>query len=148
MHIGRYGLIGCVAVTLQAGCVLRQAQDDIQPPIGAPGAMPQSRAITQHAERGGSWMPAEAKGGRHFAYVVNVLSTSVSAYSISASSGALTQVKGSPFKAGRGPLLMAIDPAGFAYATNQAINADNGALKKVNGSPFKAGVSSFGVAIW
>jgi len=27
-----------------------------QPPIGAPGAMPQSRAIAAHAERDGSWM--------------------------------------------------------------------------------------------
>ena len=25
-------------------------------PIGVPGAMPQSRVIVQHADRGGSWM--------------------------------------------------------------------------------------------
>lgn len=31
------------------------------PPIGAPGAMPQSRAIATLAERGGSWMLPEAK---------------------------------------------------------------------------------------
>ena len=32
-----------------------------QPPIGAPGAMPQSRAIATHADRAGSWMLPEAK---------------------------------------------------------------------------------------
>ena len=32
-----------------------------QPPIGAPGAMPQSRAIATHAQRGGSWMAPEAE---------------------------------------------------------------------------------------
>ncbi len=31
-----------------------------QPPIGAPGAIPQSRVAT-HAERGGAWMLPEAK---------------------------------------------------------------------------------------
>ena len=34
-----------VAAALPAGCgALRQAQDDMQPPIGAPGTIPQSRA--------------------------------------------------------------------------------------------------------
>jgi hypothetical protein len=32
-----------------------------QPPIGAPGAMPQSRAVATHADRGKSWMLPEAK---------------------------------------------------------------------------------------
>ena len=32
-----------------------------QPPIGAPGVMPQSRAIAMHAAGGGSWMLPEAK---------------------------------------------------------------------------------------
>ena len=39
-----------VAAALPAGCgALRQAQDDIQPPIGAPGTIPHSRAIPSHA---------------------------------------------------------------------------------------------------
>ena len=32
-----------------------------QPPIGAPGAAPQSRAVAAHADGGGSWMLPEAK---------------------------------------------------------------------------------------
>jgi hypothetical protein len=43
------------AATLLAGC------GGLQPPIGAPGAMPQSPAIAAHAERGKSWMLPEAK---------------------------------------------------------------------------------------
>jgi len=39
-----------------------------QTPIGAPGAMPQSRAIATHAQHGGSWMLPEAKG-RDLLYV-------------------------------------------------------------------------------
>ena len=41
----------------------------------------------------------------HFAYVVNGGSNVVSAYAINASSGALTQVTGSPFATGSGPSL-------------------------------------------
>lgn len=32
-----------------------------QPPIGAPDAMPQSRAVAAHADSAGSWMLPEAK---------------------------------------------------------------------------------------
>ncbi len=39
-----------------------------QPPIGAPGAMPQISALATHAERGKSWMLPEAKG-RDLLYV-------------------------------------------------------------------------------
>lgn len=48
---------------LLAGCgALRQTQDDTQLPFGAPGTMPQGRAIATHAERGKSWMLPEATG--------------------------------------------------------------------------------------
>jgi uncharacterized repeat protein (TIGR03803 family) len=37
-----YALTSCAAAAMLVGCgTLRQAQDDMQPPIGAPGAMPQ-----------------------------------------------------------------------------------------------------------
>jgi hypothetical protein len=47
------GLI--VAAAVLAGC------GGSQPPIGAPGAMPQTSAIAAHADRGKSWMLPEAK---------------------------------------------------------------------------------------
>jgi hypothetical protein len=47
---GRYALMSCVAAAMLAGCgALRQAQDDMQPPIGAPAAMAQSHAINSTA---------------------------------------------------------------------------------------------------
>ena len=37
LEFGRVALSSCIAAALLAGCgVLRQAQDDMQPPIGAP----------------------------------------------------------------------------------------------------------------
>lgn len=53
--VRRYALSMGAAAALLAGC------GEAQPPIGAPGATPQSPAIATHAERGGSWMLPEAK---------------------------------------------------------------------------------------
>jgi hypothetical protein len=55
LDFSRYALSG-VAAAMLAGC------GGSQPPIGAPGAMPQTSAIATHAERGKSWMLPEAKG--------------------------------------------------------------------------------------
>jgi uncharacterized repeat protein (TIGR03803 family) len=46
---GRHVLTSCVAVAMLAGCgVLRQAQDDMQPPVGAAGARPQTAPRAAH----------------------------------------------------------------------------------------------------
>jgi hypothetical protein len=55
LGFGRYALSGCVATVLLTAC------GGSQPPIGAAGAMPQSRAIATYADRGGSWMLPKAK---------------------------------------------------------------------------------------
>jgi hypothetical protein len=56
MNIPRFiPLAPGLSVALLAAC------GGSQPPIGAPGAMPQSRVIATHAEGGGSWMLPEAK---------------------------------------------------------------------------------------
>jgi 6-phosphogluconolactonase (cycloisomerase 2 family) len=129
-----------------AGCgALRQAQDDLQPPIGASGPMPQI---------------GTPKVAVEYAYVPNDYSGNVSAYSIDVKSGALTPVQGSPFEAGSGPGGVAVDPTGkFAYVTDTyydsgsgsvsayTINAATGALQQVTGSPFASGTSPVGVAI-
>jgi hypothetical protein len=54
--LGRFALSTSVAATLLAAC------GGSQPPIGAPGAMPQATALAAHAGRGKSWMLPEAKG--------------------------------------------------------------------------------------
>ena len=45
-----------------------------------------------------------------FVYVTRAFANNVSAYAIDASSGALTQVQGSPFGAGSEPRVVAIEP--------------------------------------
>jgi len=82
-----------------------------------------------------------------FAYVANYSDNDVSAYTINATTGALTQITGSPFPAGVAPLSVTVDPSGkFAYVANYSdnvsaytINATTGALTPVSGSPFPAG---------
>ena len=70
---------------------------------------------------------------------------SVSAYTIDATTGALTPVSGSPFAAGYGVNWLVIHPSGkYLYAVNQnsnnvsgfAINQTGGGLTPVLGSPF------------
>jgi hypothetical protein len=98
------------------------------------------------------WLAAPLRA--QFAYVPNVGSNNVSAYSIGAN-GALTPVAGSPFAAGNNPNSVAVNPTGeFAYAVNfrsnnvsaYSIGAD-GALTPVAGSPFAAGNNPNSVAV-
>ena len=48
--LGRHALTSCVAAALLAGC------GGSQPPMGAPGAMPQTSSIATHVKRGKWWM--------------------------------------------------------------------------------------------
>src|SRR5215475_6698507 len=82
--------------------------------------------------------------------------TSVFAFAIDAVSGALTPVTGSPFTAGRTPVVVAADPSGrFLYTTNAvgnsvsgfSVDAESGALTNVPGTPFPTGVSPLAVAV-
>jgi 6-phosphogluconolactonase len=95
-------------------------------------------------------------GAVQFAYVANYGSNNVSAYAVDATSGTLTPVAGSPFRAGTEPYGTAIDPTGkFAYVGDigsndvsaYAVDAASGALKKVAGSPFAAGTNPTRVAV-
>src|SRR5437879_1553483 len=54
-----------------------------------------------------------------FAYTANVNGNTVSAYGVDASTGSLTQIPGSPFRAGANPYFVAVHPPGnFLYADN------------------------------
>jgi hypothetical protein len=50
LDFSRYALTSCAAAAMLAGC------GGSQPPIGAPGAMPQTSAVATRAERGKSWI--------------------------------------------------------------------------------------------
>ena len=45
-NLSHYAISSCVTAALLAGC------GGSQPPIGAPGVMPQSRAVATHVDRG------------------------------------------------------------------------------------------------
>jgi hypothetical protein len=75
LGLGRYLLCGIAAAAMLAGC------GGSQPPMSAPGAMPQSRAIVAHANRGGSWMLPEAKNGDLLYLADQGSPTGVSVYS-------------------------------------------------------------------
>ncbi|MGC2697123.1 MAG: beta-propeller fold lactonase family protein [Candidatus Angelobacter sp.] len=87
-------------------------------------------------------------------FVNNQTANTVSAFSVSTSSGMLTAVPGSPFATGARPTGIAVDPAGkFVFVANQAANSisvfsigANGALSSVPGSPFAAN-NPYGLAI-
>jgi lactonase family protein with 7-bladed beta-propeller len=81
-------------------------------------------------------------------------SGSVSAFTLDAQNGTLTQVAGSPFPAGLAPHAVTVDPTGhFVYVANHdsnnvsayTINPQNGALTPIPGSPFAAGTGPHGV---
>ena len=107
---------------------------------------------------------AQNEGNPEFAYTATgscscegqgSIPGSVSAYTIDGTTGVLTQIPGSPFPAGLGPLSVAVDPTSkFAYVVNIDSNdisaysiGSNGALKLLPGSPFAARVKPASVAI-
>ena len=55
LGLSQYAPCGCLSAALLAAC------GGSQPPIGAPGAIPQSHVATGLADRSGSWMLPEAK---------------------------------------------------------------------------------------
>lgn len=81
-----------------------------------------------------------------FVYAASIQSGSVSAYTIDATTGALTPVAGSPFPGASSAFAIAVDPTGkFVYVANAnptdsisayTINPSTGALTGIVGSPF------------
>jgi DNA-binding beta-propeller fold protein YncE len=68
------------AITLSIASALLAACGGSQPPIGVPGAMPQSPSIATHAARGGSWVAPEASG-TDLVYTVDNIANQVDIYS-------------------------------------------------------------------
>jgi len=103
---------------------------------------------------GGSVLAQLPNNVAGFAYVANNASDNVSAYTIDATTGVLSEVAGSPFAAGTDPSSVSVDPSGkFAYVANAqsasvsaySINTTTGVLSEVPGSPFDAGAGPFSI---
>ncbi len=91
-----------------------------------------------------------------FVYVAGYYSTNLDAYKITAGTGVLTAVSGSPFTTGSGYDAGAVDPSGkYLYVTNYGnnsvsaykIQASTGALTAISGSPYAAGANPWGIVI-
>jgi len=80
----------------------------------------------------------------------------VTGFAVDSTTGALTQIAGSPFTAGKDPGHIASDPAGkFLFTANSqdntvsafTIDVNSGALTQVSGSPFAAGGGPVSVTV-
>ncbi len=141
------------ALSIGASAALLVGCGGSQPPIGAPAFVAPSN---NHGQKSSVQSAGRLTSTVHYVYVTNGTSDNVSAFAIDTSSGALTQVEGSPFGAGSRPVGEAIDPVGaFIYVANgdsdnvsaYVINTESGALTQVQGQPFAAGSYPWQVAI-
>ena len=92
-----------------------------------------------------------------FAYVANAGDNTVSAYTVDATTGALTALPGFPVGAGTSPLaIVGTDHRRYVFVGNEgsndisgfAVNFVSGALTPVPGSPFAAGTDPQGMALY
>jgi DNA-binding beta-propeller fold protein YncE len=88
--------------------------------------------------------------------VGNWSSSNVSAYTITATTGALASIAGSPYPVGAGPSALAVDPSGkFLYVANYwtdditgfSVDMVSGDLVELNLSPFEEPLGSHPAAI-
>ena len=89
-------------------------------------------------------------------YVVNETTNNISAYAVNATSGALTQIAGSPYAAGTDPQALAFDPTGsYLYVANNgtnnlsayAVNASTGALTPLPTATYATGTGPSAVSV-
>ena len=103
--------------------------------------------------KNGNSTPVRSVAKPQFAYVTN--RGGISAYRINATTGALTEVPGSPFPDKSNPAFLTVNPSGtVAYVANNSdsvsayrIDTTTGALTEVPGSPFKAGSQPYFIRI-
>jgi len=140
-----------------AGAEATVSAFSIDPATGALTLVPGSAAPpTVPYENTPGWAASDPSST--FLYVTNwnsspfnsvaIGSNTVSAYAINPSTGALTEIMGSPFATGIQPISIAVEPTGrFAYVTHASdltveafsIDPTTGALASVTGSPIQAG---------
>lgn len=90
--------------------------------------------------------------------VTNSFSNDISVFSIDSSSGALSEVPGSPFYANYNPgqIVFAPGPTNYVYVSNSTIgmvtafsfDTSSGTLTPVSGSPFLSGAGATGLAVY
>ena len=92
--------------------------------------------------------------GGTYLYAAETGISGVRVLSINATTGALTEITGSPYSTGTGPAGVLLDSTGsYLYVTNRASNtvsaflvSSSGALTQISGSPFAAGTNPIDIA--
>src|SRR3989442_14933978 len=105
----------------------------------------------------GTWTPVSAQAPPpKYAYVANWNDNTVSGYLRDATTGALTQITGSPWPTGNAPAAVTVDQAGKCvfvanFLSNNLsaykVTAATGALTPATGSPFATGTAPIAVAV-
>ncbi len=122
---------------------------------GALSLLPGSPFVTSDPHVGSFATLAFDPTGR-FAFVANGTQDNIAVYAVSADSGALTEIAGSPFAAGGGPVSIAVHPSGrFVYAANArsyeisiySADSTTGALTPLQEWPSIAGRELVSIAI-
>jgi 6-phosphogluconolactonase len=117
--------------------------------IASNGALSSLGAAFPSASANASGQPTAiaAEPGGKYVYVLHLVSSEISGYSINATTGALTSIA-APLATGSSPEALAIDPGGkFAYVANffsntvsmYSINVANGALTSLGTAPAVGG---------
>jgi hypothetical protein len=121
--------LGLIGMMLTAGCgALRQAQDDMQPPIGAPGATPQTTAVAVRAVRGTSWMRRDA-ATENLLYVADPGTGGVLVYSYRPA-----RYKFVGFLSGTEPTGLCVDRAQNVYVPDASVTGSKVVFEYVHGA--------------
>src|SRR5579862_5268720 len=106
----RSALCASIAAALLAAC------GGSQPPIGAPGAMPQGHVVTTQATHGGSWIAPDYKVSRPLLYATNLGYQDVTVYRATAKDPAPLATISDGLNI---PVGACIDGQGTLYVTNE-----------------------------
>ena len=133
------------------GRVVFSDKEDVEMSLGRKSLIPILFLVVAFA---GAWAPVWAQN--KYAYVANWTDNTVSGYLRDATTGALTQITGSPWATGSAPAGVAVDQTGTCvfvanFLSNNVsaykITASTGVLTPATGSPFSTGTAPIAVAV-
>src|SRR3989441_171779 len=133
------------------GRVVFSDKEDVEMSLGRKSLIPILFLVVVFA---GTWAPVWAQN--KYAYVANWTDNTVSGYLREATTGALTQITGSPWATGNAPASVAVDQTGTCvfvanFLSNNVsaykVTPATGVLTQVTGSPYTTGTAPIAVAV-
>src|SRR2546425_413335 len=133
------------------GRVVFSDKEDVEMSLGRKSLIPILFLVVVFA---GTWAPVWAQN--KYAYVANWTDNTVSGYLREATTGALTQITGSPWATGNAPASVAVDQTGTCvfvanFLSNNVsaykVTPATGVLTQVTSSPYTTGTAPIAVAV-